>query len=220
MKLYRFDYSCYARKVQMVLDLCGVHHELVDVPYGNRQDLAELTGGYIQVPVLVDDGEVLTDSRKITERLAAKFPERLVVDDATRGSIWAYADWCDTELEDALFRVAVPGLVARLASAWERALFVLIKDRKYGEGCTEAWAADHDALLANAQRVLEPTAATLDARPFLFGNEPTLADAALYGQLFMQGVADELMPGRISPTFVAWMGRMDRAALDSRAAAQ
>lgn len=212
MKLYRFDYSCYARKVQMVLDLCGLDYELVDVPYGNRSELVELTGGYIHVPVLVDDGEVVVDSRRICERFAERFPERLVVDDATRGSVWAYADWCDSELEDALFKLALPGLVARFSDPWERALFVLIKERKYGDGCTKRWAADRDALLARARRLLEPTAATLEARPFLFGAQPTLADAALYGQLYMQSVADELLPGRLASAFPVWMRRLDEVA--------
>lgn len=64
LKLYRFPYSCYARKVQCVLDLMGAQYETIDVPFGDRTELAELTGGYIQVPVLVmDDGTVIKDSR-------------------------------------------------------------------------------------------------------------------------------------------------------------
>lgn len=27
MRLFRFDYSCYARKAQMALDLCGADYE-------------------------------------------------------------------------------------------------------------------------------------------------------------------------------------------------
>ena len=53
MKLYRFRYSPYARKVQMVLDLLRAPHELIEVKYGDREELARLTGGYIYVPVLV-----------------------------------------------------------------------------------------------------------------------------------------------------------------------
>ena len=212
IKLHRFDYSCYARKVQMALDLCGVRYSIVEVPYGDREALAELTGGHIQVPVLEDGCEVIIDSRRICERLAERFPEQLVIDDATRGSVWAYADWCDTELEDVLFRLAVPHLATRFATAWERALFVFIKERKYGTGCTRKWADEREALLTNARRMLEATATTLATRPFLFGEQPTLADAALYGHLAMLEVADELLPGRISPTFVAWMRRLERAA--------
>ena len=55
MKLYRFRYSPYARKVQMLLDLLGAKYELVEVSYTQRGELADLTGGYIQVPVLLTD---------------------------------------------------------------------------------------------------------------------------------------------------------------------
>ena len=50
MKLYRFRYSPYARKVQMLLDLLGAAYELVEVPYEDRNELAQLTGGHILVP--------------------------------------------------------------------------------------------------------------------------------------------------------------------------
>ena len=49
MRLFRFNYSCYARKAQMALDLCGADYEIVDVPYGDREDLATRTGGHNQV---------------------------------------------------------------------------------------------------------------------------------------------------------------------------
>ena len=47
MKLYRFEYSCFARKVQMVLDLLGLRYDLVEVPFGDRTELVELTKGYV-----------------------------------------------------------------------------------------------------------------------------------------------------------------------------
>ena len=66
MKLYRLRYSPYARKVQMLLDLLRRPYELIEVSYGDRNELATLTGGYIYVPVLVDDaGKVLCESRAI-----------------------------------------------------------------------------------------------------------------------------------------------------------
>src|ERR1041384_4120616 len=72
MKLYRFSYSPFARKVQMVLELLGRPHELVDVPYSDRDELASITGGYIVVPVWVCDGQVTVESRRICERLLAE----------------------------------------------------------------------------------------------------------------------------------------------------
>jgi len=79
IKLYRFDYSPFVRKVQMVLDLIGTEYEAVDVPYGDRTELVELTGGYVQVPVLLADGEVITDSRNICRWLVGRPSGRWLV---------------------------------------------------------------------------------------------------------------------------------------------
>ena len=68
MELYRLRYRPYARKAQVLLDLLGARYDLVEVPFGQRDELARLTGGYVYVPVLVDDdGKVVVESRDICE---------------------------------------------------------------------------------------------------------------------------------------------------------
>jgi len=70
MKLYSFHYSPFVQKVRAVLDLLGRHYTVMEVAYGDRTELATLTGGYIHVPVLAeDDGRVVCDSRRICEHL-------------------------------------------------------------------------------------------------------------------------------------------------------
>ena len=94
MKLYRFRYSPYARKVQTLLDLIGVRYELHEVPFGDRNELARLTGGYIMVPVLVDDdGSVVVESRDICERLLARPDAAWLVPSPLAGPIWGYHDY-------------------------------------------------------------------------------------------------------------------------------
>jgi len=216
LRLYRLEASCYARKAQMVLDLLGRRYDCIDVTYGDRSELASVTGGYIQVPVLVDDDSSVTvDSRAICVRLLQGTAEESLLPSPWQGPIWAYADWCDGPLEDVMFRLASPGTRRRLTDPWERALYVFIKERKFGKGCVDAWEATRDALLAGARAMLEPSRRTLGSVPFLFGDRPTLADAALYGQLVMLEVADRTLPGAVAPEFVDWMQRM-RAAVDQR----
>jgi glutathione S-transferase len=212
MKLYRFEYSCYARKAQMVLDLLGVRYEAVEVPYGDRTELATLTGGYIQVPVLVDDAsQVTVDSRAICETLLRGKDAGQLVPPPWQGPIWAYADWCDTRLEDVLFRIASPGIRRRFSRAADRALFTFIKERKFGRGCVEEWERDAAELVARAQALLEFTVQTLSQRPFIFGDRPTLADAALYGQCCMLRFADAAMPAALTPVLSEWMARLEAA---------
>jgi glutathione S-transferase len=213
MKLYRFRYSPYARKVQMVLDLLGARYELVEVPYSDRNELARITGGYIYVPVLVDDGgEVVVESRAICERLLARDGGSRLLPSPWEGPIWAYADFTDGALEDVLFRIASPGVRDRWTTPGDRALYVLIKERKFGAGCVDAWARERPTLIARARHLLAPTLRTLAARPFLFGDTPTFADAALYGQCAMLEEADPQLLPQVAEALVPYARRLEAAA--------
>lgn len=213
MRLYRFSYSCYARKAQMVLDLLGLRYDAVEVPYGDRTELAEVTGGYIQVPVLVDDAGVVTvDSRAICVRLLHGDHAERLVPSPWQGPIWAYADWVDGPLEDILFRIASPGVRRRFARAADRALFTFVKERKFGRGCVDEWERTAGDLTAQARALLAPTVRTLSQQPFISGARPTLADAALYGQCAMLRSADPAMPAVIASALGDWMERVEAAA--------
>jgi glutathione S-transferase len=212
MKLYRFRYSPYARKVQMLLELMGRPFELVEVPYGDRTEIATVTGGYIYVPVLVtDEGQVLVESRSICEALLAGDASNRLLPSPLEGPIWAYADFCDGPLEDVLFRIASPAIRDAWSSVSDRALYVLIKERKFGAGCVSAWERDRDALVTKARHLLAPTLATLAARPFLFGERPTLADAALYGLGAMLEEANPELLVRVSRDLGPYLRRVEGA---------
>jgi glutathione S-transferase len=213
MKLYRLRYSPYARKVQMLLDLLGKPYELIEVAYGDRNELAQLTGGYIYVPVLVDDdGRVLTESRVICAHLLQGEAGARLVPSPWQGPIWAYADFSDGPLEDVLFRIASPAVRDQWPTPFERALYVLVKERKFGAGCVDAWERDRDALIARGRELLAPSLQTLSARPFLFGDRPTLADAALYGQCAMLEAGDPRLLDAVSPDLRKYARRMEAAA--------
>ena len=235
MRLHRLAYSPYARYVQAAIELAKAPCEIVDVSYGDREALARLAAGYIMVPVLErDDGSVLTDSHVIMTTLVredARFAQ--LVPKADAGPIWAYADWAGSTLEDVAFRLASPGIALRFRSEFERALYVFVKERKFGPGCVRQWAEQADSLFAKLVELLEPSLGTLQLRPFLFGDAPCLADCALYGQLAMLdlGCADRVaeLPAPLHAfraRFEAALGpppygriaevHHDRAALDAR----
>lgn len=212
MKLYRFRFSPFARKVQMLLDLLPAEYELNEVNYVDREELATITGGYIKVPVLVDDtGEVFVESRRICEHLIARSGEHLVLA-AFEGAVWAYADFVDGPLEDILFRVASPLVRDRWQSNFARSLFVFIKERKFGSGCIDEWERSRDTLMDNARHLLAPTLRTLGRQPFLFGEQPTLADAALYGVSMMLEEASKELLEELSPTLVSFARSLERYA--------
>jgi glutathione S-transferase len=217
MKLYRFPYSPYVLKVQMLLDLMGRKYQAVDVPYCDRTELATLTGGYIQVPVLVDDGgQVVCDSRRICQHLLAGEAGATFAPPLLEGPIWAYHDWCDGPLEDVLFRIGSPGIRDSWKTAGERALYVFIKERKFGPGCVNAWERDTDELIARGNELLGPSARSLSIQPFLFGASPTLADTALYGLFAFLRMANPAHLGRFPAAFPAWMRRLEELAAARR----
>jgi glutathione S-transferase len=215
MKLYRFRYSPFARKVQMVLDLVGARYELVEVPYSDRTEIATVTGGYVYVPVLVDGGKVIVESRDICEHLVASEAGARLVPPPWEGPIWAYCDFVDGPLEDVMFRIGSPAVRDAWQSAGDRGLYVLVKERKFGAGCVDQWQRDQDALVAKARRLLAPSLRTLAARDFLFGAEPTLSDAALYGVCKMLEEADPALLTRVAEPLLPFVRRLDARAARS-----
>jgi glutathione S-transferase len=210
MKLYSLRYSPYARKVEMLLALLGQPYERREVPYSDRTELATVTGGYIYVPVLLDDdGQVTVESRDICAKLLLGAGGARLVPSPLEGPIWAYADFVDGPLEDVLFRVASPTIRDAWQSPSDRALYTLIKERKFGAGCLEAWLRDRESLITRGQRLLEPTLQTLAKQGFLFGKQATLADAALYGCCAMLKAADPALLGRVSGELAGYMERVE-----------
>jgi glutathione S-transferase len=215
MKLYSLRYSPYARKVEMLLGLLGQSYERVEMSYSDRTELATLTGGYIYVPVLLDDdGQVTVESRDICEKLIARAGADGVrlVPPPLQGPIWGYSDFVDGPLEDVLFRISSPAVRDLWKSPSDRALFTLIKERKFGAGCLDAWLADRDNLIRRGQRLLAPSLATLAEVGFLFGKQATLADAALYGCCAMLKAADPELLTRISSQLPGYMERVEAQA--------
>lgn len=209
MRLHGFWYSPFVAKVRKCLELKGLAFETVEVPYLDRRELVALTGGSIHVPVLEDGGRVITESARITAYLDERYAPSLRADPLAV----VLEGWADGVLEDVAFRIATPGLEARFAG-WNggredaRALFRVVKERRYGPGCVDAWREQSEALSARAAELLAPLARSLSAHPFLLADVPSLADAAVYGQLHMVECG---APGWIAervPALSGWFTRI------------
>ena len=74
MKLYQLEGCPYCAKVSSVLDNLGISYETVSVP-GSRDLRTELieVSGQDRVPVIVDNGEVISDSERIIAYLNEKY---------------------------------------------------------------------------------------------------------------------------------------------------
>ncbi len=213
MKLHRFRYSPYARKVQRLLELAGIPHDVVEVPYGNREELARLTGGYIYVPVLeLPDGRAITESRRICQYLIEDPRVAGYVPAGMEAAVWAFCDgFVEGPLEDVLFRIAAPAVRDAWPTRWERALYTLVKERRYGAGCIDAWRTERDALIERGRELLDPTRKSLEHHPWVLGETLTLADIALYGQWAMLDCAGPEIVDRLGPMFRDHARRVEAA---------
>jgi glutathione S-transferase len=217
MRLFHFPTSTYSRKVQRCLELKGLAFELVEVPYLDRRELATLTGGYVMVPVLEDAGRVVVDSPAITAYLDERYAPSLRPG-ALAGAAMIFEQWADTTFEDVAFRIATPGAMERLVAnnggrADVAGMYRFGKERKFGAGCIEAWRDGEATLTAQLAQLSVPLVRALEAHPFLLGDAPTLADAAVWGPL---ATIEYVMPGWVRAKLAAladWYERVATARL-------
>jgi glutathione S-transferase len=211
IRLFQFAISPFCAKVRKILDFKGVDYEAVEVDYVERKELV-IVSGQMMVPALtLDDGQALLDSERIAIALEEHYPEPTLFPHAWRGVHLALARYFDTELEDALFRAAVPYELAhyRQQGRDHEALWRLIRERKYGAGFVEQVVREHSVNLSRAHSLLEPLEESLGDRAFILGRIG-YADFALYGQLTYFAISGPLaIPSHLS-NLRAFFDRMNR----------
>src|SRR5260370_8087591 len=112
LRLYQFITSPFCAKVRKILDYKGLDYEVVEVDYLERKELL-LASGQLIVPVLTfEDGETIADSDRISMLLEDRYPELTIFPSEWRGVHLGLARYFDTELEDALFRLALADEIA------------------------------------------------------------------------------------------------------------
>ena len=218
-RLYQFATSPFCAKVRKILDYKGVDYDLIEVDYLERKELL-LASGQIVVPALtLASGETMVDSERISEALEQRYPEPTIFPAEWRGIHLALARYFDTELEDALYRAAIPGELAyyRRQGHDREALWRLVRERKYGAGFCDQMVREHTENRIRAHAMLAPIDASLRERAFVLGRIG-YADFALYGQLCGLTLGDESkLPDELG-NLRAFYGRMDRITASLEAA--
>lgn len=210
-RLYQFVSSPFCAKVRKILDFKGIDYEIVEVDYLERKELLTASGQLMVPALTLDGGETIVDSVRIAARLEELQPEPTLLPAGSRGMHRVLAGYIDNQLEDALFRAAIPDELAHWHERGsDRAAFWrLIRERKYGAGFVEQMLATHDAEMARASAALAPFEEALGERPFMLGRLG-LADFALYGQLYYFAFRGELKIPAALVNLRAFFGRMDR----------
>lgn len=186
MKLYRHPLSGHSHRAQLFLSLIDAPHELIDVDLKVR---AHKTPEFLQlnpfgqVPVLDDNGTVISDSNAILVYLAKKHgrTDWLPEDPASAAKV---QKWLSVAAGDIAFGPAA----ARLVTVFGANLHA------------------EDAI-ARAHRVLTLLDGELAGKNFVLGVRPTIADVALYSYVSAapEGNVDLSGYGNIR----AWLSRIE-----------
>src|SRR5216684_9115650 len=112
VNLYQFLTSPFCAKVRKILDYKGIDYEAIEVDYVDRRDLLKASGQMMVPTVTLASGETITESDRIADRLEELYPEPTIFPPEWRGIHRGLARYFDTELEDALFRAAIPDAIA------------------------------------------------------------------------------------------------------------
>ncbi|MFZ4683026.1 MAG: glutathione S-transferase family protein [Terrimicrobiaceae bacterium] len=186
--VYQFEHSPYCIPITRALEALGVAFAVHNVSNADRSEIIRLTDGkYYQVPVLGHDGKIIYESSPVSTDVAhyvdATFAKGRLFPAAHEGLQRIVVDHLENEVEGVTFRLVDPPYLRSITDPAERVMIVRHKERKFGAGCVEAWAAQRAELSEAAKTLLEPYDLTLRHSPFLFGETPVYADFALFGIL-------------------------------------
>ncbi len=197
MRLYSVPISTNVERVTLALAHKSLTVEHVEVPYEDRSEIVRVSGQEL-VPVLVVDGEVVSDSTVILEWLEEHFPDPPLYprEPARRAETRLFVDWFNR--------------------VWKRPPNLIAGELESDDPDLEA-VARHVAELRASLDVFE---ALLDGRDYLLG-EFSVADCAAFPflkfgllwteddpYLFHAVLRDHLCPDA-HPRLAAWIRRVD-----------
>ena len=162
MKLYHFPLSGHAHRARLFISLLGIPCELVEVDLrsgAHKKPEFLALNPFGQVPVLDDDGTIISDSNAILVYLATKLGR---------------TDWLPAD--------------AKGAAAVQRWLSVAAGDLAFGPAAARliiVFGAKHNPedVIARAHLLLKRLEEHLADRDWVAGTKPTIADVALYSYL-------------------------------------
>ncbi len=183
--LHHYPASLFSEKVRLLLGHYGLAWHSVEIPsIMPRPLLMPLSGGYRRTPVLQIGANVYCDTKIICQALA-----RHVGDDSLYAAGFAahrVADWADTELFRIVvamnFRPEALGVMMSQFSEEEAAAFA--RDRAELTGDQPIASFTPAAAKAVLDHTLGELERSLSGGDFLFGPAPSIADFAVYHNLW------------------------------------
>lgn len=186
LTLYHHPLSGNSHRVRLLLNLLELPHKLIEVDLLNGAQKAELflaVNPRGQVPALLDDDHIITESNAILIYLAAKFDDGTwLPQDAERAAEVQF--W----LSRAAIDVANGPAAARLVTLFGAAL-------------------DHDRAQELGHGFLAELDGTLASLNYLVAGRPTVADVAVY--TYVAHAPEGGIPLDAYPHVTAWIARIE-----------
>lgn len=186
MKLYHHPLSGHAHRVRLFLSLLGVAHEMVqvDLMAGAHKEPAFLEmNRFGQVPVLDDDGTIVSDSNAVLIYLAKKYHRADWLPETPDGAA-AVQRWLSVAAGQIAFGPAAARLVTLFGATF-----------------------NPEEVIARAHAILTVINAELEGRSWIAAAQPTIADVALYSYIARAPEGNvELSAYR---NVQAWLGRVE-----------
>ncbi len=167
-----------------ILEYSGAKFKIVNIPNGDRSLVWKLTRErYYQVPVIKDGKTVIFETEENSQVVAKYISEKFALDlfpadwAGVQQVIWRYIEGevesVGFKLNDIYWKEMVPKA--------DQLRFMRHKERKFGRGCLDQWAAHREELLAQMEKALALCEHMLNEKPFLLGARPLFVDFDLFG---------------------------------------
>ena len=205
--LYGMDLSHYVVKVKRILEYKGIPYQYEYAPYHDRQDLLAVSGqDYVPYLLWEDKGVAWND---IPDFLETKKPTPTIFPWQQKHLNKVLESWAHDVVEEMAWRIAAPGARKTFKDAREAWVFEEMQIRRRGDlDELAAQKPKHEAALV---KTLKDVEARFGEAPFLFGNEASLADFALYGSLHCLPYSGNEIPKAL-PNVRVWYERTGKIA--------
>jgi glutathione S-transferase len=206
--LHHYPTSPFAEKIRAIMGYKNLAWKSVFQPMiMPKPDMQALTGGYRRIPILQVGNQIICDTMLICDVLEHLSPQRTLYPAGLKGAARTVAQWADSML----FPVAMAYNFQPAGAAH------VFKDQPPEN--LKAFAADRQAMRGGAPRMnpadasatyksyLRRISSMLDGQNFLLGDQPSVADFAVYHPLWF---TRKIVPPVASvldatPAVLAWM---------------
>ena len=209
--LHHYPTSPFAEKVRLILGFKQLAWKSVFIPMVMpKPDLTALTGGYRKTPVLQIGADIYCDTALICDVLEQLAPTPTLYPKAVQGAARSVAQWADSALFTAsmAYNFQAAGVAQVFAGVPPEGVQAFVADRTAMRGGA-ARMASSDAT-GTYKIYLQRIANMLDGTDFLFGEEPCVADFAVYHPLWFTQERTPALAGILeaTPQVQSWMARM------------